>query len=270
MGRVVSYEEVLDEDDFESAAAAWPQYRPIKVQESLEFYRARLAHNPAAAAQFARMEAVSGLVEAQIGWAHMLLDGYGVARDPAAAFRWFRIAARIGSAEANNMAGRCCELGWGVGVDTAQAARYYRVAAAQSHAWAQYNLARLIVCGDGVPCDYRAALDLLVRSARSGNEKSMNMIGRFREEGWAAAVKLKAAARWYRRAAERGCFRGQFHTSRFLCAEGHIAEAAQWLRRSLAGAHDEFRHEAFAALSNHPAAEIREAVYAYCKPERAS
>lgn len=215
--------------------------------------------NPAGMARRVRAEAIRGSVQAQVLWGHLLLSGHGVHRDPEAAFRWFRIAAGTGDPDALNMLGRCFELGWGVETNAARAAQYYQAAANQGHAWAQFNLGSLMIHGQGVAQDYRGALTLFVKSARQGNEKAMNMLGRYREEGWACRPKRSSAFRWYRRAAERGCFRGQFHYSRFLCADQNIEAAAHWLRASLAGAPSDFRREIVDALSNHPIDAIRQA-----------
>lgn len=221
------------------------------------------ADDPVATAQLVRAEAVKGSVRAQVHWGHLLLSGHGVPRDAEAAFRWFRIAAGTGDPDALNMLGRCLELGWGVEADAARAAHSYRAAANQGHAWAQFNLASLMIHGQGVAQDYRAALTLFVKSARQGNAKAMNMLGRYREEGWTGRPKRSSAFRWYRRAAERGCFRGQFHYSRFLCAEENIEAAAHWLRASLAAAPQDFRREIVEALSAHPVDAIRQAALDY-------
>jgi len=232
---------------------------------------AALLRDPQSAARFALAEAVRGSHKAQVCWAHMLLDGYGVARDAEAAYRWFQIAARGGDPEALNMVGRCHELGWGVPMNTPLAAAHYRTAAAKGHAWAQFNLASLLTSGNGVAQDYGEALRLLVRSARQDNAKAMNMIGRFREEGWdGRRPRLASAASWYRRAAHRGCFRGRFHHARFLYAEGQVEEAARWLAASLSSAPWDFRRDVAAAYAGHPEAAIRQAVRAFAALEEAT
>jgi TPR repeat protein len=256
----VSLEEDLDEEDFERAAASWQKARSIPVRVSHEYYMAQLVKDPIEAAKLARAEAVKGLTVAQFAWGHMLLNGHGTARDPEAAFRWFQIAARSGDPESLNMVGRCYQRGWGIAEDPAEAARFFRSAADKSDPWGQYNLAELLVSGTGVAQDYRAALPLLIKSARQGNEKAMNMLGHMREEGWGVRVKIGAAQDWYRRAAMRGCCRGQFNFSRFLCALGKVDEAAGWLRRSLLSAHQQFRDEIIAALRDVDIPEIRKIV----------
>ncbi|HEX5958753.1 MAG TPA: tetratricopeptide repeat protein, partial [Hyphomicrobiaceae bacterium] len=174
----------------------------------------RMAKVPRLAADWARAAAVAGDAAAQVRWGQILLAGHGVARDPAAALLWFRLASRSGNADAGNLLGRCHELGWGTAVDTRAAARWYESAARSGHAWAQFNLACLLLQGESGIGNLDRALSLLIRSARAGNAKAMNMLGRAREEGWTTAPNLPAARRWYRRAARGGCFRGQFHTAR--------------------------------------------------------
>lgn len=217
------------------------------------------ASDPEISSDDLRKRAVEGSVDAQIGWARRLLHGHGVGRDPEAAFRWFKLAARSGDAEALNMVGRCYELGWGVAPDLREAADWYRKAVDKNHAWGEFNLANLYAQGRGVPYDERAALTLLVRSARRGNPKSMNMIGRFREASDVPRRTTRSAALWYRWAAKRGCFRGQFHHGRFLVAAGHISDGIRWFRASLAHAPADFRSEALVMLRTHALSELREA-----------
>lgn len=211
-----------------------------------------------------RRLAVAGSAEAQFCWAHCLLQGYGVARDADAALRWFKLAARSGAPDALNMVGRCYELGWGTRQDHRVAADWYRQAAEKHDAWAEFNLGSLHAQGLGVNYDERLALSLLVRSARQGNPKAMNMIGRYRETAADSPRRRQvSSALWYRWAAERGCFRGQFHHGRNLIAGGNHAAGLRWLRASLDGAPPDFRSEALALLHAHADAEVREFAVAY-------
>jgi len=232
-------------------------YGPILVRLSSKRYAERLAANPELGAQFVREQALAGLAEAQLGWGHMLLDGYGVARDPEAAFRWFNHAARQGSADAWNMLGRCYERGWGVRPSAELAAHWYGLAAARSHCWAQFNLAALMLATDGAQADLNRVMSLLVASARAGNPKAMNMLGHARELGWTRARKPRAARFWFRLAAQGGCFRGQFHHARFLLRDGKVAEALRWLRSSLAQSPPDFAREGAEMLARHHEPRVR-------------
>lgn len=248
----------IDEDDFARAFARDGRFRTIYLFARGEADNGEI--EPAAVAAYAREAAVNGDVMAQLGWGHLLLKGYGVARDPAAALRWFGIAARDGNAEAANMVGRCHENGWGTHVDLAESARWYLRAAEAGDAWAQFNLASLLAQGRGVAPDAASALTLLVRSARQGNPKAMNMLGRYREGGGHVSPEraLRSAAGWYRRAAHGGCFRGQYHHARLLQRSGRIREAGEWYRASLAHAPEDFCRDALNELRSYPNREIQE------------
>jgi len=194
-----------------------------------------LEGDPAEAARLLGAAARYGIVEAQSAYAQLLLDGRGVKRDPGSAFRWFAIAAGAGSLDATNMLGRCHELGWGVPADPAQAAVHYRDAAERGLDWGQYNYANLLARGAGVKQDRDAALAWYRRAAEQGHAKSMNLVGRFVEEGWGSGAPDPAAAEdWYRRAAEGDDFRGQFNHASVLARRGEIAEASAWFRKAAA------------------------------------
>ena len=204
---------------------------------------ARIAQGPQVAARWIEAGALNGLINAQLAWGHMLLDGTGVSRDAQAALRWFSIAASAGSAEGANMVGRCHERGWGTPPDMARAVEFYRRAAQAGDAWAQFNLAGLLLAGDGVGADRGKALHWYVRAARRGHVKAATMVGRYLENGWDRPARPQAARRWYRRGAEGRDYRGQFDYGRVLLADGRVEEGLGWMRRSIEGAVPEFcRH----------------------------
>ena len=225
-----------------------PLYYTSLLKLSAEDLSTRLSAGPDQAARIAYAAAVGGSRAAQVSYGQMLLDGHGVEQDPHAALRWFAIAAAANDADAINMLGRCHELGWGTTVDPAQALACYTRAASKGHHWAQFNLATLVLRDDPSPGEIKTALTLLVRSARQGNAKAMNMIGRYREFGWAGSANISSAIRWYRRAAIRGCFRGAAHLARFLCEQGRVDEAVDWYRRSVAIAPADFCRDLAAHL----------------------
>jgi TPR repeat protein len=232
--------------------------KPVFAWETSSQLEARLAGDPAFLGDRMQQAAARGDVSAQLGWAHMLLEGHGTARDPEAAFRWFQLAARSGSAEAVNMVGRCHELGWGTAQNARMAAQCYRAAADRGHAWASYNLAMLMLAGDGAEGQGGEILALLVRAARRGNAKAMTAIGEACEDAWRGRPKPVAARRWYARAAQRGCFRGAFNTARHAMAAGDVDSAVRWLGRSVAAAPGNFCAGLAAYLDGHPEARLRE------------
>ena len=225
-----------------------PIYYASLLKASPEELSARLAEGPEQAARIVYAAAVGGNSVAQVCYGQMLLDGHGVKPDAQAAMRWFAIAASAGDVDGINMLGRCYECGWGVAVDYSKALVCYRRAAARDHHWAQFNLATLMLRADPTSGEVSTALTLLVRSARQGNAKAMNMIGRYREFGWNCRADRASAMRWYRRAAVRGCFRGAAHLGRFLWTLGKADEAVCWYRRSIATAPLDFCRDLAAQL----------------------
>jgi TPR repeat protein len=243
--------DVRIEDDFELAVAEGQRFSTLYVRV--------LDQKREITPDELRKLAVEGSVDAQLGWARILLHGFGgVERDQEAAYRWFVIAARGGDAEAQNMVGRCYEIGWGVAPDPEEAVRWFRLAADKNYDWAQYNLGKMLARGHGGNRDPKVALALLVRAARKGNPKAMNMLGRYREGSDVPRRSRRSAALWSRWAAERGCFRGQFHHGRFLVADGRISDGIRWFRASLAHAPADFRREALDLLRTHALPELRE------------
>ena len=225
-----------------------PVYYTTLLKLSSEDINDRLAAGAEEAARITYAAAVGGSKVAQVVYGQMLLDGHGVARDLQAAFRWFGIATKADDTDGINMLGRCHELGWGTSIDLDAARTCYQRAAAKNHHWAQFNLATLMLREEGTPSAVATALTLLVRSARQGNAKAMNMIGRYREFGWGGPINIPSAIRWYRRAAERGCFRGAAHSGRFMLEKNRIDAAVSWYRRSAEWAPVEFCRDLAAHL----------------------
>jgi TPR repeat protein len=202
--------------------------------------KAHLAGPPHEVARWLQAGARYGLVESQTALGQILLDGRGTARDRCAAARWFEIAAAAGYVPAINMLGRCHELGWGMPRDLARAADCYRQAAEAGLEWGQYNYANLLLRGRGVARDRKQALMLYRLAADQGHAKSMNMVGRFVEEGWEGPADSRAAFGWYRRSAEAGDFRGQYNFASHLALAGDVDQAEVWLRRAMESATSEF------------------------------
>ncbi len=236
---------------------AWISYTELQ-RMGPDVLRARISERPEEAARWVEAAALNGLVNAQIAWGQMLVDGHGVLANPAAGLRWFRVAASAGSMDGVNMVGRCHELGWGTAPDAAEAARHYRQAAEAGHGWAQFNLATLLLDGRGVTQDRREARVWYMRSAWGGNAKAMTMLGRFVEHGWDRPARPAAALRWYRRGAEGEDYRGQFDYARLLLElTGRLDFALPWFARSIANGVPAFCRNVGAALREAPQPELR-------------
>lgn len=208
-----------------------------------------LASDPQRAAPWVRAAAECGLVEAQVRYGRLLLEGRGVRRDACAALAWFRRAAANDDANACNMVGRCLENGWGAIASASDAAPWYRRAAEAGLAWAQYNLAHLLLDGNGLKRDAAAALTWYRRAAAQGHARAMNLVGRCLDHGWGCVCDPAEARAWYARSAAGGYFRGQFNHADCLAAEGDLDGAVAKFKAALAGAPNESRRVMAEALS---------------------
>jgi TPR repeat protein len=168
------------------------------------------------------------------------------------------VAGNSGHAMAMNMVGRCHELGTGTDVDLELAAAWYRKAAWTGLDWGLYNYAQMLRRGHGVKPDRAQALMLYHRAAALGHAKSMNLIGRYYDEGWDVERDPAAAIEWYRKAAIGGDFRGQTSYASTLAARGELAAAAHWLRRAALTATPAFLQRLAVDLAQSPHRQMRE------------
>lgn len=230
---------------------------------NVEDLTGQLADDPRQTARLIVTGAREGDLEAQALLGQILLDGHGIEQDVSLALTWFGIAAERGHAMARNMLGRCLEHGWGCTKDEAGAARHYAIAAEQRLDWAMYNLANLLSTGRGVERDDARALALYQSAAALGHAKSMNLVGRFHEEGLVVPRDLEAAHQWYRRSAEAGDFRGQFSHASVLAERGDLPAARIWLERALDGGNLNFLRVARHQLAASMPPSLRELALAY-------
>ena len=210
--------------------------REVSIREfnsaSPEKLRAVLNGPPGEAARWLHTAAEHGVVEAQVHYAQMLLDGRGVPADAPQAFQWFKLAANQGHVMAMNMTGRCYENGWGVPPDAVMASYWFRLAAHAGLDWGMYNYATSLALGRGVELDRQEALVWLRKAVALGHAKSWNLLGGFHEDGWTGEVDMDAALDCYLKAAEGGDFRGQFNVGRLLAGRADIAPAQAWMARA--------------------------------------
>jgi TPR repeat protein len=227
-------------------SADW-RLRRLEVLDN-EQLQAMLAADPRKAAQALVIAAGQGVVDAQALLGQILLDGRGIERDAALALKWFAIAASRGHAMAHNMLGRCHEHGWGCEASAERAAGHYLHAARAGLDWGLYNLANLWGTGRGLALDHARAFACYLQAASMGHAKSMNLVGRYLEQGLVMAADLPAPKVWYKRSAQAGDFRGQFSHAAMLAEEGDIDTAVMWLQRALEGGNTNFLRSSVAVL----------------------
>ena len=76
---------------------------------------------------------------------------------------------------------------------------------------AQVRLGRMLLEGQGVAKDERAAFACFLCAAESGDRDARNMLGRCYENGWGTARDMTRAAEHYRVAAEAGLDWAQYN-----------------------------------------------------------
>lgn len=243
-----------------SAAVEMPVHMSASQFAALDpqWLAQQLAGEPQRAAALILAAAQIGVPEAQALYGQILLDARGVARDCEQARNWFQKAAHADHAMAMNMLGRCHELGWGGAIDLLIAAYWYQQAAARGLDWGMYNYANLLAADGCVLCDRTQALAWYRKAAAQGHAKSINLVGRFYEEGWVVEKDMNTAFELYHQSALAGDFRGQYNCGRLLADRGRVEEATIWMRRALETATPGFKCKMGHALMDSPQATFRE------------
>jgi hypothetical protein len=96
------------------------------------------------------------------------------------------------------------------------AAQWVEAAASCGIAEAQLRLGWMLLEGEGVPRDARAAFACFLCAAESGDADGHNMLGRSFENGWGTEKDFSAAAHHYRIAANAGLDWAQYNLGHML------------------------------------------------------
>ena len=125
--------------------------------------------------------------------------------------------------------------------DPAEAALWVRSAAEYGVPAAQLRLGRMLLEGNGVERDERAAFNWFVRAADRGDAEAMNMAGRCYENGWGVATDPAKAAERYRSSAEAGHDWGEYNFGNLLFDGRGVPQdqrqALQWYLRAAQRGH---------------------------------
>lgn len=191
------------------------------------------------AADWYRLAAGRGGLDATFALAMMTLEGRGVPRDeararelledaamrrhPAASFNLalillggddeedhrrgaalMRVAADAEIAEAQHALGVLFARGRGLPRDAGEAAIWFERAARNHHAPGEVELAILLFNGEGVPVDEARAVKLFRRAAFRGNAIAQNRLARILAAGRGANRDLVEAAAWHLAASRQG------------------------------------------------------------------
>jgi hypothetical protein len=96
------------------------------------------------------------------------------------------------------------------------APEWVEAAAACGIAAAQLRLGRMLLEGEGVARDPRAAFACFLCAARAGDADARNMLGRCHENGWGAESDMAQAAAHYALAADAGLAWAQYNLGHIL------------------------------------------------------
>jgi TPR repeat protein len=122
------------------------------------------------------------------------------------------------------------------------AAVWVEAAAACGLPDAQVLLGRLLLEGQGLAKDARAAFACFLCAAKNGNVEARNMIGRCYENGWGAPQDFARAAENYRIAADQGLDWAQYNLGHLLLDGLGIArnrdQAFIWYMRAASQGHE--------------------------------
>ena len=199
-----------------------------------------------------------GNIEACLLLGQLYLDGRDLPPQEMLAVALFQKAAHAGNAMGLNMLGRCHEHGWGIEKYAQQAAHCYQQASQLGLDWGHYNWANLLATGRGVAQNQAQAFALYLKAAHAGHAKSMNLVGRYYQEGIAVIADEKTAAEWYLRSAQAGDFRGQISLAGVLVEQGQLAEALAWLKKAIQTGNAAALSKLYPDLLKMPHAEFRE------------
>ena len=111
---------------------------------------------------------------------------------------------------------------------------------ASGMAEAQIRLGRLLLSGEGLPTDRRAAFACFLSAAATGNPEAQNLLGRCHDNGWGTRPDREAAKRCYKTAAE-GCVAGALH----------------WFEKAVKDAPPPARDAILITLHHHPRCAVR-------------
>jgi len=108
------------------------------------------------------------------------------------------------------------------------AAQWITAAANTGIAEAQVRLGRMLLSGEGMTKDDRAAFAWFARAAEAGDIEAHNMLGRCYEGGWGVARDFAKAAQHYAVAAEAGDAWAQYNLGHLYLDGNGVARDVDW------------------------------------------
>ena len=187
--------------------------------------------------------AEQGFSEAQYRLGICYYHGQGIPKDTSEAVKWFRKAADGGHVMAQYSLGVCYAQGAGVARNPAESEKWYKKAAARGNLQAQKELDKQIVAqhfadkkGLQKPQGERISGEEAEKEISEGQLEEWFKLGTRFAFGRGVPLDYKEAAKWYRKAAERGHSAAQFNLGvlyeRGIGTDKNNEYAFQWYLRS--------------------------------------
>ncbi len=154
------------------------------------------------AIEYLRHAAVSGLTEAQLKLAKVLIE-FALPQYDKVAYYWISKASETENEDALYMLGNCYLEGIGVAVDYAKAYAIFDMLSEQDHHLAQLKLGQMFYYGKGTPKNDNIAKHYFLQSAQGGNEEARNWISILVKNGLSDETN-PSAKDWVNYAADLG------------------------------------------------------------------
>lgn len=189
--------------------------------------------------------------------AHLAPGELSAILEDGGAAQWVEAAASCGIAEAQMALGHMLLTGDGIGPDPRAAFACFLCAAESGDADGHGTLGHCLENGRGTEKDLSAAIAHYRRAAALGHAGAMNFLGRCHEAGIGVRSDRLLARAWYRRSAKGGDFRGAYNYATMIMAEGCIAGALHWFGRALLSAPAADRDHMVTTLLSHRIGAVR-------------
>jgi len=171
--------------------------------------------------------------------------------------QWVEAAAGCGIAEAQMRLGHMLLAGDGIGPNARAAFACFLCAAESGDADGHAMLGQCLENGWGTERDLSTAVAHYRRAATLGHAGAMNLLGRCHEAGVGMRPDKLLARAWYRRSARSGDFGGAYNYATMIAGEGCIAGALHWFGRALLNAPPQIRDGMVTALLSHRIGAVR-------------
>ena len=190
----------------------------------------------AEAAVFYERSALRGVVQGQLRWGMLLIEGKHVSRNAVEGESWLRKAAFAGEPEAANALGDLYAREFDLPPNFLEAATWYRYAAERAHMPAALKLARLLVNDTpGLPLNLDEAIRWYCSAAEAGHQPAQAELVKLLRGGAPAAHQVRIR-RWFETRAKAGDPLAAFNLGLSVLlnpgALGTDQQAMVWLRQA--------------------------------------